>query len=91
MFSSWTFLAPESVVPGLIHLCSEDAPSRTILAAAAGSYSRILIRETKGVFLANEENSPEVVAEMWQELSDENSSIDPENAAMRVAGLLSRS
>lgn len=56
---------PRTVVPGLLYLVSEEAPSRAILAATAGGFARVLIHETEGVFLSGDDLSPEGVAAAW--------------------------
>lgn len=55
-------LTPESVTPGLLYLVSENAPSRTILAAGGGGFAAAKIYETPGVYLPPEEQTPEAVA-----------------------------
>lgn len=62
-------LTPESVTPGLLYLVSEEAPSRAILAAGAGTFARSRIYETPGVNLAPEEWTPEDVAKNWDAIS----------------------
>ncbi|WP_448555269.1 SDR family oxidoreductase [Thalassotalea montiporae] len=59
-------LAPEYVTPGLLTLCDDDAPNRTILSAGAGGYATATIYETDGIFLSPEEQSPEAIREQWQ-------------------------
>ncbi|AXQ30601.1 SDR family NAD(P)-dependent oxidoreductase [Solimonas sp. K1W22B-7] len=63
-------LQPAAVTAGLVYLVSEDAPSRTILGAGAGCYSRTLIYETEGVFLAPSQQTPEQVAIAFERISD---------------------
>ncbi|MCB1312045.1 MAG: SDR family NAD(P)-dependent oxidoreductase, partial [Sedimentitalea sp.] len=41
-------MAPETITPGLLFLVSEDAPSRVILGAGAGSFALTRIDETLG-------------------------------------------
>lgn len=65
-------LDPKAVVPGLLYLVSEEAPSRVILDATAGGFARTYIHETEGVFLAGNELSPEGVAAAWERISDPN-------------------
>ena len=54
-------LTVESVTTGLLTLCDNDAPNRTILCAGAGGYARTHIYETNGIFLAPEDQTPENV------------------------------
>lgn len=61
---------PAAVVPGVLYLVSEDAPSRVILNATAGGFSRTLIQETEGVHLSGDDLSPEGVAAAWDRIGD---------------------
>lgn len=54
-------LSVESVTAGLLTLCDNDAPNRTILCAGAGGYATTQILETDGVYLAPEDQTPENV------------------------------
>jgi len=63
-------LAPESITPGLLYLVSEDAPSRVIMGAGAGSFAQTRIYETLGVTLVDEGNTPEAVAASFDQISD---------------------
>jgi len=63
-------LKPESVTPAALFLVSDDAPARTILAAMAGGYSRIVIQESRGVYLPESERTPEGIAAHFGEISD---------------------
>lgn len=63
-------LAPETITPGLLYLVSDDAPSRVILGAGAGSFAQTRIYETKGITLLDDENTPETVAARFDEISD---------------------
>ena len=54
-------LQPSSVSPGLVALVAEDAPTRTILLAGAGSFEQAHITMTQGVFLPADQLSAEAV------------------------------
>ncbi|HIG66279.1 MAG TPA: SDR family NAD(P)-dependent oxidoreductase [Porticoccaceae bacterium] len=54
-------LTVEAVTTGLLTLCDNDAPNRTILCAGAGGYARTHIYETDGIFLVPEDQTPENV------------------------------
>ena len=41
-------MAPETVTPAVLYLCSDEAPTGFILQAAGGTYQRIAIVESKG-------------------------------------------
>ena len=64
-------LAPEAVTPGVIYLCSDEAPSGVILTAGAGAFAVARIVETEGVFLPRAELSAEAVRDHWAQIADE--------------------
>ncbi len=61
-------LTPDSVSPGLLALVHEDAPTKVILGAGAGSYAAVFIEETEGIYLSPEERSPENIVARWDEV-----------------------
>ncbi len=63
-------LDPSAVSPGLLFLVSEDAPSRVVLCAGAGSFARYVAVETAGIYLPPEERTPEAIAARFGEISD---------------------
>ncbi|AXS41698.1 SDR family NAD(P)-dependent oxidoreductase [Breoghania sp. L-A4] len=63
-------LKPESITPGVLYLVSEDAPSRVILCAGAGCFARTLVTETDGIWLPEDERTPEAVAAQFGAISD---------------------
>ena len=73
-------LGPDMVTPGLLHLVSEDAPSRCILAAGAGGFERAYVTLTQGIWAAGED-APEQVAARFDEISDRAGEIVPEMGA----------
>ncbi len=64
-------LAPEYVTPGVVYLCSEDAPTGVILTAGAGAFAMARIFETEGVYLGEDGLSVEEVRDHWAQISDE--------------------
>ncbi|MEM9966880.1 MAG: SDR family NAD(P)-dependent oxidoreductase [Pseudomonadota bacterium] len=62
-------LSPETITPGLLYLVSEDAPSKVILGAGAGSYAQTRIYETEGITLSDAENTPETVAAQFANIA----------------------
>lgn len=61
-------LAPETITPGLLYLVSEDAPSRVILGAGAGSFAVTRVYETPGITLTGDDNTPEAVAAQFEDV-----------------------
>ena len=64
-------LAPEYVTPGVVFLCSEDAPTGAILTAGAGAFALARIYETEGVYLGEAGLSVEEVRDNWSKIADE--------------------
>jgi NAD(P)-dependent dehydrogenase (short-subunit alcohol dehydrogenase family) len=64
-------LAPENVTPGVVYLCSEEAPSGVILTAGGGAFAVSKIVETEGVFLDHDHISVEAVRDALDQISDE--------------------
>jgi NAD(P)-dependent dehydrogenase (short-subunit alcohol dehydrogenase family) len=70
-------LKPEAVTPGLLYLVSEDAPTRTILCAGAGTFERANITLTQGVHLGTAPDTPEKIAEAFDVISDRSGEVVP--------------
>lgn len=70
-------LRPELVTPGLLHLVSENAPTRAILAAGAGGFEAAHVTLTQGIF-AGGADAAEQVAARWSEVQDREGEIIPE-------------
>jgi NAD(P)-dependent dehydrogenase (short-subunit alcohol dehydrogenase family) len=64
----------ESVTTGLLALVAENSPNRAILGCGAGGYARAVIKETDGIYLSPEEQTPENILAKWDELEDESNS-----------------
>lgn len=64
----------ESVTTGLLALVAENSPNRAILGCGAGGYARAIIKETDGIYLSPEEQTPENILAKWDELEDESNS-----------------
>ena len=62
-------LRPETITPGVLYLVSDDGPSRCILAAGAGCFARTMVYETPGIYLDQENNTPEAVAAQFEQIS----------------------
>jgi NAD(P)-dependent dehydrogenase (short-subunit alcohol dehydrogenase family) len=73
-------LSPESVTPGLLFLASESAPSRVILGAGAGAFAVTHILETAGVYLPEDERTPETIAARFAEIADRATAAPLDNA-----------
>ncbi len=63
-------LTTEAVTAGALTLVHEDSPNRTILCAGAGGYASTQLFETKGIYLATPDQTPENVAAQWADVID---------------------
>jgi len=62
-------LKPELVTPGVVFLCSEEAPTGHILTAGAGAFALSRIVETEGVYLGAGA-TVEGVRDAWAKITD---------------------
>jgi NAD(P)-dependent dehydrogenase (short-subunit alcohol dehydrogenase family) len=67
---------PRYVVPGVVYLASENAPTGIVLAAAAGVFATARIAQTVGVALDPATLDADVVAERWADIADETTLLD---------------
>ncbi len=72
-------LKPEAVTPGLLYLVSEDAPTRTILCAGAGTFERAYVSLTSGLHLGSGPDAVELVAANFDAISDRDGDSVPED------------
>jgi NAD(P)-dependent dehydrogenase (short-subunit alcohol dehydrogenase family) len=63
-------LDPRFVSPGLIALVADDAPTRTILCAGAGSFEAANITLTQGIHVAGDPPAAEAVHAGWARLTE---------------------
>ena len=63
-------MKPEAITPAVLYLLGEDAPTRTIMGAGAGSFAVIRVMETEGINLAESDWTPDAVAAHFAEISD---------------------
>jgi NAD(P)-dependent dehydrogenase (short-subunit alcohol dehydrogenase family) len=59
-------LKPELVTPAVLFLCSDDAPSGTIIEAGAGYFAKVQVMEGKGVHLGDTATVDDVAAAFEQ-------------------------
>ena len=67
--AAFDLLTPETVTPAVLYMVSDQAPTKTIIAAGAGCYSVVKIHETQGAYLSAEEQTPEGIAAHWDAIS----------------------
>jgi NAD(P)-dependent dehydrogenase (short-subunit alcohol dehydrogenase family) len=74
-------LAPSAVTPGLLYLVSEDAPSRVILGAGAGTFERTYITMTQGMHIGCGADAAEQVAANFELISDRDEETVPQSGS----------
>ena len=71
-------LDPAFVSPGVVHLVSDDAPTRAILCAGAGHFAAAHVTLTEGVQIGGGEDAAAQVARNWSTIADRAGEIVPE-------------
>ncbi|MET3513123.1 NAD(P)-dependent dehydrogenase (short-subunit alcohol dehydrogenase family) [Pseudacidovorax sp. 1753] len=74
-------LKPEAVVPAMLVLAHESAPTRTVLCAGAGTFEAAHITLTQGVHLGLGETVPEQLAARLAEVTDRNGEQVPQSGS----------
>ena len=74
-------LKPEAVVPAMLVLTAENAPTRTILCAGAGTFEAAHITLTGGAFIGTGADAPEQLAARLAEVTDRSGEIVPQSGA----------
>jgi NAD(P)-dependent dehydrogenase (short-subunit alcohol dehydrogenase family) len=72
-------LTPERVSPGLVALVGEDAPTRMILLAGAGSFECAHVTMTQGVFLEDIDESAEQLSGRLAEVKGRAGEVVPQS------------
>ena len=75
--SSLALLDPSLVSPGLLALVHEDAPTRAILCAGAGHFSRAHVTLSRGQYIGAVPDAGEQVIRCWEEISDRTGDVVP--------------
>jgi NAD(P)-dependent dehydrogenase (short-subunit alcohol dehydrogenase family) len=63
-------MKPEAITPAVQYLLSENAPTKTIMGAGAGSFAVIRLLESEGVNFAEADWSPDMIAAHFADISD---------------------
>ncbi len=73
-----SLLEPASVTPAVVFMASEEAPTRQIIAAGAGGFARVVISETPGMFLPEDQRDAEHLAAAWEHIADASGAVELE-------------
>src|ERR1700712_1516192 len=63
-------MKPEAITPAVLFLLAENAPTRTIMGAGAGSFAVIKVLESEGVNFGEADWSPDTIAAHFAGISD---------------------
>lgn len=74
-------MTPKSISAAALFLVSQDAPSRAIVSCTAGGYAQVHIGESKGIWLNENNQTPENLHKNWKQISD-NQPLDFHSASM---------
>ncbi len=83
-------LKPEAVTAGALTLVHEDAPNRFILCAGAGGFASTHIFETDGVFIPEDQQSPEAVLAQWDGVADTSNQSELESGSKQTEKFLTK-
>lgn len=89
--SAEELMPPEAVTTGLLTLCDEGAPTRTILSAGAGGYATTRIYETDGIYLPPQDRTPENIRVAWADVEAEDKQRILTNAGQQTQKFLNKS
>ena len=83
-------LQPQAVVPAMLVLAAQDAPTRTILCAGAGTFEAAHVTLTNGVWLGTGDNAPELLAQHMAQVCDRSAEMVPQSGAAQGSNELAR-
>ena len=76
---------PQAVVPAMLVLASDDAPTRTVLCAGAGSFEAAHITLTQGEFIGTDAEAPERLAQRLAQVTQRDGEVVPGSGAAQGA------
>lgn len=74
-------LQPQAVVPAMLVLVADEAPTRTVLCAGAGSVEAAHITLTQGAWIGLDGESPERLAQLLDQVRDRAAEMVPPNGS----------
>ena len=72
---------PQAVVPAMLVLASDDAPTRTVLCAGAGSFEAAHVTLTQGEFIGTDAEAPERLAQRLAQVMQRDGEVVPGSGA----------
>lgn len=76
-------LNPAAITPAMLVLASEQAPTRMILCAGAGSFEAAHITLTQGIYLGQEADTPEKLAQQLAQVADRSDEMVPQSGGQQ--------
>ena len=76
-------LKPHRASPAVLALVREDAPTRIIMCAGAGSFELAQITLTRGVFLGEGADVADQIVARWAEIADRGGELTPESGELQ--------
>ncbi|RZJ14311.1 MAG: SDR family NAD(P)-dependent oxidoreductase [Haliea sp.] len=83
-------LRPEAVVPAMLVLAAEDAPTRTILCAGAGTFEAAHITLTRGLWLGTDDQVPEALAARLDDVRERGGEMVPQSGSAQGSNEVSQ-
>lgn len=77
-------LSPARVTPAVLFLCSDDAPSKTILSVGGGAIAAAQMMETAPFLIADADLTPEFIAGHIDRIADWSTVVGYENADLEI-------
>ena len=74
---------PQAVVPAMLVLASDDAPTRTVLCAGAGGFEAAHVTLTQGAYIGTGADAPERLAARLAQVMDRNGEVVPGSGAVQ--------
>ena len=74
---------PEAVVPAMLVLASDGAPTRTVLCAGAGGFEAAHVTLTQGAFIGTGADAPERLAARLSQVTDRSDEVVPGSGAVQ--------
>ena len=83
-------LEPEAITPAVFFLASDQAPNQRIVLAGAGCYAMVRLMESDGIYLNEEERTPDAIAAQFEQLGDMGSAREMTNGGEHVTKILTK-
>ena len=83
-------LEPEAITPAVLFLASDQAPSQRIVLAGAGCYAMVRLMESDGIYLNEEERTPDTIAAQFEQLGDMDNAREMTNGGEHVTKILTK-